>query len=223
MPRSLASALVFVVAAFAQGCTTPSAANIALRKENQQLHEQIDQLTRAREADALTIGSLEAKTGTLPTLPTTRLAQLFTAQGLKLGRLTGGADLDPERPGDEALKIYVIPIDQSGGSLKAAGDFTVEAFDLAMPADPLIGRWTFSAEEAAKDFYDTALLYTFVLTCPWQKPPQHADLTVRVTFKDLLTQRTLPPVQKVVHVNLPPTLVPAAATGPTAKAAAAEH
>ena len=213
IPLSLCSLVLLV------GCTTPSAANITLRRENQQLRTEIDELKRAREADALTIQALEAKTGTLPTLPATRMSQLFTAQTLKLNnKLTAGADLDPKQPGDEGIKVYVVPADQTGGAIKAAGEFTVEAFDLADPSEPLVGRWTFAPEEAGKNFYDSLLLYTYVLTCPWQKVPAHPELTVKVAFKDALTQRTLPPVQKVIHVSLPPQSPAPATQPPTANA-----
>src|SRR5712671_1947141 len=88
-------------------CGSPNSANIALRKQNQDLQEQIATLTRAREADAATIQSLQARVGTVPTLPQERLEKLFTTHGIKLGRLTGGADLDRNKPGDEGIKVYV--------------------------------------------------------------------------------------------------------------------
>jgi hypothetical protein len=122
--------LVLVVLALS-GCGSPNVASIEVRKKNQDLREEVESLKRAREGDAATIKALQGKVGTVPTLPEDRLAKLFTVHGLKLGRLTGGADLDREKPGDEGLKVYATPTDDEGEAFKAAGSFTVEAFDLA--------------------------------------------------------------------------------------------
>jgi hypothetical protein len=185
------------------GCTTPSAANIELRKQNQQLREEVASLKLAREGDAATIQSLESKVGTVPTLPGDRLGQLFTTHGLALKRLTGGADLDPARPGDEGLQIYAVPTDQEGQPLKAAGSFTVEAFDLAaQPAS--IGKWTFDLKQSKDAWNGSAMAYHYALKAIWQTPPAHEDLTVKVTFHDELTGRDFS-AQKQIRANLPPT------------------
>src|SRR5437773_1888535 len=78
------------------GCGSPSAVNNKLRADNQALQEQIDALKRDRDADRATIKSLEERGGTAPTLPQARLDKLFTVYGIKLGRLTGGDDWDPD-------------------------------------------------------------------------------------------------------------------------------
>src|SRR5690242_13566088 len=93
MKRIVTLALWMLVAApMLTGCGSPNTANIELRKQNQELHDKIDQLTRAHEADAATIRGLQNKAGAVPTLPQDRLDKLFTVHGLTLGRLTGGAD-----------------------------------------------------------------------------------------------------------------------------------
>src|SRR3954452_4154622 len=112
-------------------CSSPSTANIELRKEKQALQDQIAELNRVHQADQATIQGLQNQIGTLPTLPQNRLDQLFTVHGLELGRLTGGADLDPKKPGDEGIKVYATPTDDDGEPIKAAGTFVIEAFDLA--------------------------------------------------------------------------------------------
>jgi hypothetical protein len=109
--------------------------------------------------------------------------------GLKFGELTGGDNSDSTQTIDNELKVYVVPLDGDGTPIKAAGTFTVEAFDLDDPGKPLVGTWRFSPEQVRKLFYNQLLLYTYVLPCPWSKQPAHADLTVRVTFDDTLTGR----------------------------------
>src|SRR5581483_9009420 len=90
---------------FLPGCSGPSAVNIELRKQNQQLSDQIDTLKRQHVADQATIGGLEAGATTVPSLPQDRLDQLFTTHGLRFGRLTGGVNLDSKRKGDEAIRV----------------------------------------------------------------------------------------------------------------------
>ena len=135
--------------------------------------------------------------------PPQRLENLFTTHGLVLGRLTGGADLDPATPGDEGLKVYAGLTDQSGQKFKAAGSFVVEAFDLSMPQDNRLGRWTIDLNQAKDAWNGLLLQYGYVLTLPWQRPPAHPDVTVKVTFRDELTGREFVQ-QKVVKVS-PPT------------------
>jgi hypothetical protein len=186
----------------ASGCSSPSTANIELRKKNQDLTDQITTLTRTHEADQATIQSLQNH-NTIPTLPQDRLNKLFTTHGLELGRLTGGADLDHNKPGDEALKIYATPTDDEGEPLKAAGSFTIQAFDLAA-TNPEIGKWTFDTEATRKAWLGQLMAHAFVLTCPWQTTPTHEELTIKVTFQDELTQREFH-AQTVVKVKLPVT------------------
>jgi hypothetical protein len=197
----------------ATGCGHPNVAGIAVRKENQNLRDQVATLERAREADAATIKSLESRAGatTVPSLPAARLENLFTTHGLSLGRLTGGADLDRDKPGDEGLKIQVTPTDDDGQPFKAAGSFVVEAFDLASPDSPAVGKWTFDTKAARDAWVGSVLVRAYLLTCPWQQaPPKHADITVKVTFHDELTAREFTQ-QKLVKIQPPPATQPASA------------
>ena len=189
-------------AALLTGCGGPSSANIELRKENQNLHDQIDSLTKAQEGDRATIEALQNKVGTVPTLPQQRLEKLFTTHGLKLGRLTGGADLDPSKAGDEGIKVYVTPTDETGEPIKAAGSFVVEAFDLAAKP-PEVARCAYDLNAARQSWNGALMSYNYVLTCPWQTPPRHDEITIKVTFRDELTGREFH-AQQVVKVHLPP-------------------
>ena len=189
------------MALFLPGCTKPNAANIALRKENQELQSRVEQLELARKADANALRAAEEAKGTLQTLPQDRLSKLFTANDLKIGRLTGGARSKPDLKFDDSLKVYVVPTDETGDEVKVAGSFVVEAFDLNEPDSPLLGRWEFSTDEARKHWYGDALLYEYVLPLPLKTTPRHEMLTLKVTFIDELTQRRLE-TQKVVKLTL---------------------
>jgi hypothetical protein len=200
---------------FLVGCGgKPDRANIELRKKNQALQQQIDELQRQRQADAATIRAIEQQRQTVPTLPHERMEQLFTAHGLRFGRLTGGVDTDPNQPGDEQLKVYVVPTDQSGDLLKAAGSFVIEAFDLSRGEDNRLGRWEYSRDEAAKNWYGDFINYGYAFAQPWQRPPRSNEVTVRVTFEDALTGRVFTE-QKVGRVIPAP---PTSATQPSTSA-----
>jgi hypothetical protein len=191
-PRVLKLSMLAAMAGpgfLACGCGSPSQANIDLRKQNQTLQDQIASLNRRHDADAATITGLQSKIGTVPTLPRSTLDELFTVHGLRFGSLTGGDRSDPKKPYDDSLKVYVVPIDDDGQPLKAAGAFRVEAFDLALPTNQKIGQWDFSIEQARNAWNGAMFSYGYVLDCPWQTTPTHADLTIKVQFTDPLTGR----------------------------------
>jgi outer membrane murein-binding lipoprotein Lpp len=197
------TALAILAGLTLAGCGgSPNKANIELRKQNQQLQAQIDQLNLRNDADRATIRGLQAGATTVPVLPQDQLDELFTTAGLKFGVLTGGYRPDPDQPGDTMLRVYVVPIDQQGDRLKAAGSFHVELFDLALKSDNRIGTWDFDLPTAKSDWYDAGLLEEYVLDCPWQTVPVHAKLLARVTFADALTHRVFT-VDKEVTVAPP--------------------
>ena len=170
-----------------------NSANIELRKENQALRDQVATLERQREQDAAVIRSQQGPAATSrPVLPREQLGRLFTTHDIKLFRLTGGADLDPRRPGHEGLKVHVTPLDGDGDPIKAAGAFTVEAFDVAAEGGPAkVGTWAFDLDAARRGWTAVLNRYNYVLTCPWQStPPRGGSLHVVVTFVDELTGGT---------------------------------
>lgn len=213
-----------ILAAFAcalpalSGCflvKKPDKANIALRKQNQELQAKVDELQRERQGDVATIAALQEKSGSLPTLPRERLDRLFTTHDLKLERLTGGADLDPSKPGQEGLKIHVVPLDQTGDPIKAAGTFTIEAFDLTGAQPRKIGTWGFDVAAARQHWTSVLNRYNYVLPLPWQTPPTSPNLHIEVTFRDELTGARFRKSADVT-VEPPPAAAPpgAAATQP---------
>jgi hypothetical protein len=188
--------------ALVSGCASPSKANIELRKKNQQLEASISDLNRRHDADEATIRGLQSKATTVPVLPQDQLDQLFTVAGLEFGGLTGGYHPDPNQAGDTMLKIYVVPTDEQGDKIKAAGSFHVDLFDLALGSKSHLGTWDFDLQKAPSIWYGKALLYTYVLDCPWQTVPVNSKLTARVTFTDGLTHRVFT-VDRDVVVQVP--------------------
>jgi len=200
----LSCVLIGGAALGAAGCGAPSRANIDLRKRVQSLQTQVGQLQQQHQADQQVIAGLRSRVPGVPSLSNERLNRLFTTRGIQFARLTGAVDLDPKKPGDEGLALYVVPIDDSGQALKAAGTFDVDVFDLAEPKNPLVGHWHFDLQHAKAAWNGYLLDYSYVLTLRWQKViPKHADLTVKVTFFDELTQTPFT-AQRVVQINPPP-------------------
>lgn len=196
---------------FLAGCGSPNQANIELRKKNQGLEGQVTGLEEQVQAQRRMIASLQAAHPTTQHLGPGELQKLYVAYGIKFARMTGGADLDIRSPGDEGLRIYITPYDETGQPIQAAGSVVVEAFDLDEPRDSRVGRWEFSAVETRKHWQSLLLESAYVLTCPWQKIPRHSLLTIRVTFTDELTQASFT-IQRPVTVVLPSTR-PATAPG----------
>lgn len=167
----------------------PSKANIDLRKKNQELQSRVEELEHKSAGDTAIIRGLQEKSGVLPTLPQERLAKLFTTHDLKLGKLTGGADLDPQTPGDEGLKVYATPVDETGDPLKAAGAFKVEVIDTSRGSGEKVGEWSFDVDASRKMWSSVLGRHNYVLTCPWQKTkPAGGNLHLTITFVDELTQ-----------------------------------
>jgi hypothetical protein len=192
---------------------SPSKVNIDLRKENATLREQIKAMEAKKAADQRVIEGMREQSPTLPTLSPDRLAKLFTTHGLKLGRLTGGWDGTASQPGDEGLAVYAAPLDEAGDALKAAGSFVVEAFDLADAGSTRVGRWEFDLAATRRAWRSALLDYTYVLECPWQgRVPANAELTLKVTFVDELTQVPF-------HAQQTVKFRPAPASGPASNAA----
>jgi hypothetical protein len=189
------------------GCGSPNRANVELRKKIQTSEDQVATLKQLNESQQRMILGLQNSRPTTPTLPSAELEKLYVSYGIKFARLTGGADLDPQKPGDEGLRIYISPMDENGVVIQAAGSFVVEAFDLDLKENNQIGRWEFSPIETKKLWRALLLESTYVLACPWQTPPQHPDITTKVTFTDELTLVSYP-IQKVITVELAPSPAP---------------
>ncbi len=193
------SSCVLFLLVFQSGCGSPDHANIVLRKKEQDLSAKADALTRQHEADTQLIRGLRERTGTLQTLSSKRLDRLYFTHALKLGRLTGGADLDRQRPGDEGLKIYVSPLDQDGETIKAAGSFTIQAYDLSRNDHPRIGEWNFDLAQSRQAWRGAMMHHGYVLTCPWQTAPAKSPIHIEITFVDELTQT---PFHQTVDVKV---------------------
>ena len=154
----------------------------------QQLAERDNQLA-ARQA---TIDNLHARMQTVRALTDEDLKRIFYPEQIVLASLTGGDDYDGQ-PGDDGITVYLRPIDRAGDALKVAGDIRVELYDLQNPTgQKLIGEYEFPVDQVSQLWYGKFATYHYTLRCPWQNgPPTHDEITIRVTFVDYLTQRSM--------------------------------
>jgi len=171
------------------------------RQDNDRLREEGRRLRRE-------LADRDKQIADLRRLGEKRLDLLFHVEGIRLRR-TSGVDLD-ETPGDDAVRVYLRPVDAEGHPIKAAGDVTVQLFDLAAAEDRnLLGRYEFPVKEISDHWYSGFMTYHYRFDCRWDRPPAHPKVTVRVVFLDYLTGREHA-AQTVVHVRLPaPTTRPA--------------
>ncbi len=161
-------------------------------------------LVRRNEQLEETIGRQNEQIADLQNLGDKRLEKLFYVTHLELGRRSGGVDKDG-RSGDDAVVVYLQPVDRDGHVIKAAGEVTVQLYDLAnAPAENLIGEYHWSLDELGATWAGGFLGSSqFSLLCPWRTgPPAHDQITIRATFTDYLTGKTFT-AQRVVSVHLP--------------------
>ncbi len=195
--------LVILTAAalLAAGCDGGRTEILRLQRELQNEQETVEDL---REQLARTKADLEdqrRKTRTLQDLGDKRKDVLFTVSRIELGRYTGGVDTD-DNPGDDAVKVFLQPIDQHGSVIKAAGRVTVRLFDLGRdPNEVLLGQRVISPEQLAGFWSGGFGVYHFSFPCRWdRRVPAGDTVTVRVEFIDYLTGETFS-AQKQVSVS----------------------
>lgn len=114
----------------------------------------------------------------------------YKLTGAKITRYTNFYDKDSDGK-KEKLIVYVQPVDTDGDVVKAAGDVSVQLWNLNRPADQaLLGQWQVPQAQLHKLWIDTLLGSAYYrLTFDSPLPPEvlAAPLTVKVTFTDYLT------------------------------------
>lgn len=197
---ALAAMLAALPGALSSGCQTDEQIQ-ALRKDvldlkdqNKKLQEQLNQLQNS-------IGQRDEQVRTLQGLGDKRLEKLIHVAAINITSRTGGIETDG-KPGDDAIKVFIEPRDSQTSIIKAAASVKIQLYDLAAPKEEnLIGEFTWSVDEAAKNWYDGFMSYYYSFVCPWKTPPQHPEITVRVEFLDYLTGKTFT-AQTICKINL---------------------
>lgn len=195
-----------LLAALTGGCQ-PTVEKVKYDRLNQQWIDALREnrnLVRQSEQLQTTIGRQNEQISQLLALGPKRLEHLYHVTAVELGRRSGGVDKD-QISGDDAVVVYLQPVDRHGHVIKAAGEVTIQLYDLANPPEEnLIGEYHWTVEELGKTWAGGFLGSSqFSLTCPWTSgPPDHELITIRVIFTDYLTGRTFT-AQKTTKVQLP--------------------
>ena len=146
---------------------------------------------------------LAAQTPRIATLPPERLDELLLPTRVELQHATDASSFDQAGP-LQGYRVYFRPLTDGGQPLALTGTVTIEAFDLAITTGAQrIGRWTFTPHQIKDFWYAGFGLNHFAVNCPWDKPPQHDQITFKITFVDALTGRMMTD-QTLVRLHLKP-------------------
>lgn len=182
--------LAIVIAAFPLAVGCQNSGGVDLRRENVRLTEQIADRDRTVQAKDLTIQQLNEQLRVARAIKPDDLQRIFYPDTIEFVRLTGGYNEDG-KPGDDGIVVYLQPRDRDGDAIKVAGDIRIELFDLG-DGGTIVGTCTVPADESSKAWYGKFNTYHYTIKCPWKGgPPRNAEITVRATFVDYLTQRVM--------------------------------
>lgn len=197
--------VVVVGAVMVAGCVAGQGDRVLeLRAQNDQLTQQLDEAGHRLVEQQAALDSHAQQIETLQALGSARLEKLVYPTRLVIDRMSGGYD-DDGLPGDDGVRVYLKPVDEAGDTLKLAGGITVELFDLGNPdGEHRVGRVELDVDQVRGAWYGKLWTVHYTVQCPWSGPsaPGHREITVRATFTDYLTGRTLR-AQHVCAVTLP--------------------
>jgi len=211
--------LALTFAAVCGGCAPYPKIDPALAERDRAL-EEARKLHLEVESLRSKVAERDRQIKELAALGEQRAKKLNRVQRIRLGSRTGGLDLDG-KAGDDAVRVFIEPIDQHGSVIKAAGSVTVRLLDpTADPERILLAEHRFDADQTAAGWSSGLLSVHYRFTCPWGPAPSRREkITVHVAFLDYLTGKVFE-AQKLCTVALsaePPTTRPATrpATQPT--------
>ncbi len=172
------------------GCAVKTDEVLELQRDNRELHRQLRQAKETISAQHETLSRRDEQISSLLELgPGRRLAELFVVEKIKLSRYTGGFNPD-KTGGDDGVRVYVIPQDEGGRTVTAAGSVEIDVFDLAQKEESLLMSYSFTAAQAKEHWQGGGLANHYSFTCLWKDAlPTGNEITIRVKFVDYLTGR----------------------------------
>jgi hypothetical protein len=201
--RNMICALVACVLMAVSGCEGPGKNKVDVLQQIEQLKGQNAQLQIRLEEAYNESKQLKKQIALLQGLPPERKTEaIYNLRAVKIGNYTNLYDEDANGTSDSAkaapdkkekLIVYLEPIDETGDSIKAAGEADVQLWDLNKKGgDALLAQWKVKADELKKSwlhsFFSSSYRISFNVSTVIQKFEN--ELTVRVTFTDYLSGRT---------------------------------
>jgi len=189
----LGVAMATLAAISLSGCGIGAARDPELQLEVEKLERQRAELQTELDQSQVEIKQLEEQIQALSGLPKDERDNPYPLKSIKITRYTNFYDKD-EDGRKEKLVVYVEPIDAEGDTLKAAGTAHVQLWNLNKPTDQaLLGQWEIQPSELRKLWAKTLVSTSYRLTfdVPDGAEILSEPLTVKVTFTDYLTGKTL--------------------------------
>jgi outer membrane murein-binding lipoprotein Lpp len=196
---------VVLAAVCVGGCEADREQQLRLEQQRDQAAAEAKTLKAEVEKLSAQIQQQNQQIQTLQALGEKRLDRLFLVQKIEIERHSGAVDLD-KQPGQDAMKVFLSPIDRDGHTIKTAGDVKIQLFDLAEPEGKnLYAEYAYDVDQIGKSWSGGLFGGHFTFECRWPdgRPPKHDQITIRAEFTDYLTGKTFTD-QKVVKVALPP-------------------
>lgn len=190
------------VIGWAAGCVSQT--ELELRQQISRLRDTVRQKDDQLVAQKASIDELNQQLAVARSISEDDLKRIFYPERLIIDKLSGGAEYD-QQPGDDGVTVYLKPVDREGDVIKVAGDVRIQLYDLAAsPGRNLIGEYAIPVDQIGKLWHGKLLTGHYTIKCPWpNRPPEHPEITIRVTFVDYLTKRVVS-AQRTCEVDLPP-------------------
>jgi len=186
--RIYASALLL----FLGGCGIGSERKAPAQMEVEKLQQEKAALTSEVQQHQAEITQLQAQIRSLSVLPKDQSSNPYELTAVRIARISNFFDKDSDGK-QEKLVVYVQPIDAEGDVVKAAGTAAVQLWNLDNPnGEALLGQWQVEPAELRKLWFDSFTTgYRLTFDRPEGLEVLSKPLTVKVTFTDYLTGKTL--------------------------------
>jgi hypothetical protein len=173
--------------AFSEGCALRGDVDVLeseLRRQEQVQEDLNEQLLAAREelrvarSDSDTLRAQIAQRGQV-SLASEQAEVLYRADGIKFNMLlTSGINRDGQ-PGDDAISVLLLPIDQHGDLVKLIGAVEFELHDLSQTGDQQrLGEWHFTVDQVREHWHRGFISAGYLFNLDWQRPPVSPELTL---------------------------------------------
>lgn len=187
------SAWVLIGVLALTGCGRPKGFlndNDRLRKENQRLRHQVDELNEQMELRLGEIQGLRAKSAGERAIKDANPPVLAK---IAFDRYTGAVDTDGDG-GDDLIRIYLTPLDHLGRLLLVAGRLKLQAVAIQDDKPPaVLAERTYEPDGFDKAYRAnfTGYHYTLELELPESLDPAITSATVKATFTEAVTGHVL--------------------------------
>ncbi len=204
--RTLIHIVPCLVCILSFGCVEDNTRKLELEEELRVEQDKNRALSKRVESLAADLAKKREQLKALRGLGPDRLKNLFTLKKIELGSHTGGIDTD-DKPGHDAIKVILEPIDEDGHVIKAAGAIQIRLLDLSVKdlGKGLIAEQSFPVEKASKRWSGGLFTNHYSFTCPLpkEKSLSRPEITVRVSFTEYLTGNVFT-AQKLCTIKPPP-------------------